>query len=68
MLTMKYPDAIPDQRYSINDTATLLGIHRNTLKKYTDLHFIKFHLHSVGRRVFYLGKDINEFWNKTITR
>ena len=26
MLTMKYPDAIPDQRYSINDTASLLGI------------------------------------------
>ena len=30
------PDCKPTSRYSANEAAALLGIHRNSLRKYTD--------------------------------
>lgn len=68
MLTGIYPDAVPGRRYSIGNTAKLLGIHRNTLRKYTEAQEIHAIQHSVGRRLFYTGREINEFWSRTTTK
>ena len=67
MLSGKYPDADPKRRYTVKETSALLGMHRNTLRKYTEAGCLTPVLHVAGRRVYYLGADINAFWNKTIT-
>ena len=56
----------PNSRYSIMETCKILGIHRNTLRKYTLLGCIKFGVRkSTGRR-FYLGSEIMKFWSNQI--
>lgn len=53
----------PNSRYTVTETCKLLGIHRNTLRKYTSLGRIKYGIRkSTGRR-FYLGSEIIKFWS-----
>lgn len=67
MLTGVYPNAEPERRYTIEETAKMLGIHRNTLRGYTESHYIRPVQHFVGARVYYMGAEINAFWKKEIT-
>jgi predicted site-specific integrase-resolvase len=39
-----------------------LGIHRNTLQKYTDCGFIKCGFRKSSKQKFYLGSEIMRFW------
>lgn len=68
MLTGVYPNADPDRRYTISETAKMLGIHRNTLRSYTKSQCIRPVQHFVGAKVYYLGAEINSFWRKEITQ
>lgn len=52
-----------DGRYSIGETCEHLGIHRHTLRKYTDLGVIKSRMRKDGQKRFYLGREILKFWN-----
>lgn len=56
------PDLPENGRYSITEAATILGIHRDTLRKHTEAGFIKFGLRRNNMRKFYLGKEINRYW------
>jgi DNA-binding transcriptional MerR regulator len=56
------PDVKLDGRYSISETCGLLGIHRHTLRKYTDSGEIKFRLRKDGSKKFYAGSEIIKFW------
>lgn len=49
--------------YSINETCKILNIHRNTLRKYTDLQFIKVEFSKCNGKKFYFGKEIKKFFN-----
>jgi len=62
MVTMIQPTVESQQRYSVGQTAALLGIHRNTLKTYTDSNLIKARYHVGTMRKFYYGHDILRFW------
>jgi DNA-binding transcriptional MerR regulator len=62
MITMVKPSVENQQRYSVGQTAALLGIHRNTLKTYTDSNLIKARYHVGTMRKFYYGYDILRFW------
>lgn len=62
------PKVSPTARYSIEEAAALLGIHRNTLRRHTNTgptgiscSFRK----SNGRR-FYTGLEIVRFWRATL--
>ncbi len=62
------PQVSPTARYSIGEAAQILGVHRNTLRRYTNAgptgitcNFRK----SNGRR-FYTGLDIVKFWRATL--
>ncbi len=62
------PKVSPSARYSIEEAAALLGIHRNTLRRHTNTgptgiscSFRK----SNGRR-FYTGLEILRFWRATL--
>jgi DNA-binding transcriptional MerR regulator len=63
ILASTQPDVRLDGRYSINDTCRFLGIHRHTLRKYSDSGEIKFRLRQGGKTKFYLGREILRFWN-----
>ncbi|MBQ0054281.1 MAG: helix-turn-helix domain-containing protein [Bacteroidales bacterium] len=67
MLTGIFPNAVKGRRYSIKETAELLGIHRNTLRKYTDAQLIHATQHIAGRQLSYDGMEINRFWKQTAT-
>ncbi len=62
MVTMIQPTVESQERYSVGQTAALLGIHRNTLKTYTDSNLIKARYHKGTMRKFYFGCDILRFW------
>lgn len=62
-MTENEPNVKPTSRYSIVQTCSLLGIHRNSLRKYTKMGKINAGIRkSTGRR-FYLGSEILKFWN-----
>lgn len=65
MLTGKL-DIDPARRYTIKETCELLGMCRKTLWKYTKSRDIISEVHSPSGSVFYLGKSIKDFYNKTI--
>lgn len=49
-------------RYTPTEAAQLLGIHRDTLLKYTRQGWIRAGQHKVTGRRFYLGAEIVRFW------
>ena len=61
-MTNTIPD-IPDAgRYSANQTANLLGIHRNTLIRYFNDGKIKFGIRKANGRKFFTGAEIKRVW------
>lgn len=63
------PQIIATARYSISQTCELLGIHRDTLRLYTDKQrIIKCGYRSIGNRKvkFYLGSEILRFWKRQV--
>lgn len=64
-MTAYEPNVAATGRYSISQTCELLGIHRDTLRLYTDTkHLIKCGFRNIGGRIqkFYLGSEIIRFW------
>ena len=62
MITCEEPKVSPTGRYNVMQTAEALGIHRNTLQKYTDSGFIRCRYRRNTRQKFYLGSEILRFW------
>ena len=53
-------------RYSIDETCKLLGIHRNTLLRWSKAGIIRFSIRRGTMRKFYLGREIKRFWRAEI--
>lgn len=66
MITSKEPDVSATGRYSIGETCAALGIHRNTLCRYTEQGLIKCGFRRATARKFYLGQEILRFWRAQI--
>lgn len=64
MLTGTAPHADRNKRYSLKEASALLGIHRNTLRRYIKEGRIGFIL--AQGHAFIYGSEINTFWNTTI--
>lgn len=62
MIKPNEPDVTPTGRYSVTQTSNILGIHRNTLRNYTNLGVIKCGFRRETFRKFYEGKEILRFW------
>lgn len=57
------PNVCLTARYTMNQTAEILGIHRNTLRRYSDRGLIKHGNRKIGRKnKFFLGREILRFW------
>lgn len=65
MLTNEQPQVQPTSRYTIGQTTRLLGISRNTLRKYTRNGDIKSLTHKSGKAL-YTGVAILAFWRAVI--
>jgi len=53
-------------RYPIGEAAKILGIHRNTLRKYTDEGMIKCGFRRESGKRFYLGSELLRFWRAAL--
>ncbi len=62
MITSTEPKVTADGRYTVAQVCTALGIHRNTLRKYTDCGMIKCGFRRESARKFYKGSEIVRFW------
>ena len=62
MVTSSQPIVSSGTRYTINETCSILNIHRSTLRSYTDLGAIKCGYRRENGRKFYLGSEIIRFW------
>lgn len=62
MITPTEPNVNVTGRYSVMETSAALGIHRNSLRKYTELGLIKCGFRRHTARKFYLGSEILKFW------
>lgn len=61
-MTSNEPKVSPTSRYNVSETCIILGIHRNTLRKYTRLGRIKSGRRKSTGQKFYLGSEIIKFW------
>lgn len=62
MITSIEPQVSDTGRYSVTETCSVLGIHRNSLRKYTDMGLIKCGFRKLTARKFYAGREILRFW------
>lgn len=62
MIVATEPRVVNNGRYSVTETSKVLGIHRNSLRKYTEQGFIKCGFRKHTARKFYLGSEILKFW------
>ncbi|MDY5010340.1 MAG: helix-turn-helix domain-containing protein [Sodaliphilus sp.] len=61
-MTTTEPNVSLTGRYSIIETCELLGIHRNTLTRYTNKGRIRCGIRRVNGRKFYTGMEILKLW------
>lgn len=62
MISSIEPNVNVAGRYSVTETSAVLGIHRNSLRKYTEQGLIKCGFRRQTARKFYLGSEILKFW------
>lgn len=62
MITAIEPKVNEAGRYSVTETCAALGIHRNSLRKYTAQGLIKCGFRRQSARKFYAGREILKFW------
>ena len=56
------PQVNPEARYTIGQAMALLGMSRNTVKKYTDSGQLRHVVHKATGKKLYLGRAISLFW------
>ncbi len=63
MITSERPNVSENGRYTISETCKLLGICRDSLRKYTNEGLIRCGFRQCYNHKFYLGRDILIFWD-----
>ena len=56
------PNIKDNSRYSISETAEILGVHRRTILRHTEAGYIKCGYYRTNQRKFYFGKEIKRYW------
>ena len=65
-MVTEMPEVNPTSRYSVTETCRLLGIHKNSLRKYTITGRIKAGTRMSTAKKFYLGSEILKFWQRQV--
>lgn len=62
-MTSTRPDVVLDAKYSVAETAKLLGVHRNTIRNLTKAEKLSFGIRKYNiRQKFFWGREILRFW------
>lgn len=61
-MVTEQPVVIQSSRYTVMQTCKILGIHRNTLRRYTESGAIQLGIRKSTTKKFYLGSEILRFW------
>ncbi|MGV8139460.1 MAG: helix-turn-helix domain-containing protein [Mangrovibacterium sp.] len=62
MITPLEPQCADSGRYNSKETAKILGIHINTLKRHADQGYIRYGIRQCNRRKFFFGHEIKRYW------
>ena len=65
-MTHIQPQTIPGARYDITQTCALLGIHRNSLRIYTENRDIVAEYHAPTALNLFRGIELPRFWQSTV--
>lgn len=65
-MVSEQPVVNPDSRYTIGQTMQLLGMSRNTVKKYTDSGQLRHVVHKATGKKMYYGHAIVLFWKTLV--
>lgn len=60
------PKVAQTARYSLEETAELLGVHPNTVIRYVKSGKLRYGVRRTNRRKFYTGFEILRFWRSEI--
>lgn len=66
MMTAYRPDVVLNARYSVKETAALLGIHPNTVRNYVKGHKLRVEYCKANGRPRCTGAAILKLWEQTI--
>lgn len=64
MITSLEPQCADSGRYNTNETAKILGLHINTIRKHADEGYIRFGIRKSNNRRFFLGAEIKKYWRQ----
>jgi len=65
-MTPNEPQVADTSRYSQREAASILGIHRNTLRRYTEQRLIRVGFHKTNGRPYYTGRSIRQLWRSQL--
>ena len=65
-MVAEQPNVQLTSRYTVTETCTILGIHRNTLRRYTNRGVIQSGFRKSTLKRFYLGSEILKFWQRQL--
>ncbi|WP_106827692.1 helix-turn-helix domain-containing protein [Parabacteroides pacaensis] len=66
MITVNEPNVAATNRYSVMQACEILGVHRNTLRNYTNQGLIKCGYRKTTARKFYTGAELLRFWRASL--
>ncbi|MGV8133748.1 MAG: helix-turn-helix domain-containing protein [Mangrovibacterium sp.] len=62
MIIATEPQCIDSARYNTNETAKILGLHINTVRRHADEGLIRFGIRKANNRRFFFGHEIKRYW------
>ena len=65
-MVSEFPDVADGACYTIGETAKILGVYRDTLRKHADNGFIKYGKNRNNGRKFFRGSEIKRYWKATL--
>ena len=65
-MTTTEPQVADTARFSQREAADILGIHRNTLRRYTEQHLIRCGYRRTSGRPYYTGRALRQLWRSQL--
>lgn len=56
------PQIADDSKYTVCQASEVLGVHRDTIRRWVNSCLLKPRFSKINGRKFFLGKDLKKFW------
>ena len=61
-MTAEEPNIRTTGRYSVNQAAEVLGVHRNTIRRWTESGLLRYGIRTATGRKFFQGSELLKIW------